>query len=96
MKASLFSGDDGYAEETELRKDYPLLCARFLDGYSEAQVARGQMWPAAKLRVELDIELYSFKRDKRSRFGTGKAVLAMAEGKDRVHRVCVNRPSPSW
>lgn len=61
-----------------MRQRYPLLCERFLDGYTAAQVARGHMMSAETLRIELDIELYAAKRDPLTECGPGKAVVAMA------------------
>jgi hypothetical protein len=61
-----------------MRQRYPLLCERFLDGYTAAQVARGHGMSAEKLRIELDIELYSARRDPLTKSGPGKAVITMA------------------
>lgn len=70
---------DDEVSEWRLRKRYPLLCERFLDGYTEAQVARGHDMSSAKLRIELDIELYSARRDDITAYGPGKTVLTMAD-----------------
>jgi hypothetical protein len=69
---------DDEVSEWRLRKRYPLLCERFLDGYTEAQVARGHDMSPATLRIELDIELYSARRDDMTAYGPGKTVLTMA------------------
>lgn len=70
---------DDEVSEWRLRKRYPLLCERFLDGYTEAQVARGHDMSPAMIRIELDIELYSARRDDITAYGPGKTVLTMAD-----------------
>lgn len=70
---------DDEVSEWRLRKKYPLLCERFLDGYTEAQVARGHGMSMAKLRIELDIEMYSARRDDITAYGLGRSLIAMAD-----------------
>jgi hypothetical protein len=70
---------DDEVSEWRLRQRYPLLCERFLDGYTAAQVARGHKMSAEKLRIELDIELYSARRDPMTNSGPGRALIAMAD-----------------
>jgi hypothetical protein len=84
--------DDGYSQECEMRESYPLLSERFLDGYSDEQVARGHMLSVAQLRIEFDIELYSLRRDVRSFKGPGHVMLVMADRRNEVREVCQNRP----
>jgi hypothetical protein len=83
---------DDYSQECELRESYPLLCERFLDGYSDDQVARGHMLSMAKLRIEFDIELYSLRLDERSRKGPGHVLLVMADNRNVIHDVAKNKP----
>jgi hypothetical protein len=71
--------------ESHMRQRYPLLCERFLDGYTEAQVARGHHMSSEKCRIELDIELYSAKRDPLTQSGPGHSVLVLAADSKTVH-----------
>lgn len=70
---------DDEIQEWRLRQRYPLLCERFLDGYTAAQVARGHGMSAEKLRIELDIELYAARRDPMTNSGAGKVLITMAK-----------------
>jgi hypothetical protein len=70
---------DDEVSEWRMRQRYPLLCERFLDGYTAAQVARGHMMSAETLRIELDIELYSARQDPLTETGPGRVVIKMAE-----------------
>lgn len=62
-----------------LRKRYPLLCERFLDGYTATQVARGHGMSAETFRIEVDIELYSARRDPMTKSGPGRSLITMAD-----------------
>jgi hypothetical protein len=70
---------DDEVSEWRLRQRYPLLCERFLDGYTEAQVARGHGMSMATFRTELAIELYSAKRDEMTTHGPGRMIITMAD-----------------
>ena len=88
---------DDEVTEWRLRKRYPILCARFLDGYTVAQVARSYGWSPKALCIESDIELYEARRDELCARDLGHQLIAMADDAKRLHKAYgINRPSPAW
>lgn len=69
--------DDEQAE-TRLRELYPLLCARYLDGYTEQQCARGQGTTVPEVRVRIARELRRATMDPSTKAGPGHALVTMS------------------
>jgi hypothetical protein len=80
------------AAERELRSKYPLLCERFLDGYSESQVARGHGATVARIRQMVAVELYNAQLDPHTKSGLGHALVTMPATCRQVRDVCQSRP----
>jgi hypothetical protein len=64
-------------ESTErlYRERYPLLCARFLDGYTEAQCARWRRVSLAGVRALINSEHQRAVADPMLRSGLGRALV---------------------
>jgi hypothetical protein len=65
--------------EWRLRRNYPLLCERFLDGYTLHQVASGHRLSSRDMQTEIDIEVYAAKRDPMCSDGLGKLLIKNAD-----------------
>ena len=70
------TGDE--AAEHRLRLSYPLLCARFLDGYTEQQCARGEKTTVPGVRVMIARELRRAAMDPSTKSGPGHALITMS------------------
>lgn len=65
--------------EWRLRRNYPLLCQRFIDGYSLHQVASGHGLSSRDMQTEIDIEVYAAKRDRMCCSGLGQLLITHAD-----------------
>lgn len=82
--------DDEIAE-WRLRQRYPLLCERFLDGYSEVQVARGQKVTVLEIRIRIGRELRKARLDPMTKSGAGRCLVSMSDTRNQVRDVCATR-----
>lgn len=71
------------AAERLLRSRYPLLCQRFLDGYTVEQCARAERVSVAEAGIRIARELRRAERDPLTQAGLGRALITMSSGKDR-------------
>ena len=64
--------------EALCRERYPLLCERFLDGYTEAQVARGHRTSVTAIRARIGAESARAALDPQLKSGLGRALVTGA------------------